>query len=549
MLLLFTAFTSYAQVTLLDYGTAVLGTLSSQSPLAIYGFNGNAGERVTVQVISLTPGFTVSTSINAPTQQQLALGIPDPVDPGTLRASYRLTDTGFHTVIISTTGATGDYLVRLTASPPFEAQPLTSAPLSLTLTPDLPSQFFYIDGNPGASQIVNVVAESPDFAFGVVLRDSSGEIVGSYTGSGQQAIALSLPAGTMRYEIEVLPLTPGQVGVVIVSVGTSSASTGSSGSSGSTGSTGSTGSSPQPTATVSGSVPNPVSTTEVTGGCVATNLTGAAINVRGGPGTNFALVSSMAAGASLSVVGSNSGWYAVYLPNGQTAWVFGDLVTLSGDCTAVPFVNPNQPIATPTYTYTPTSTTTGPTPTYTYTQPGPTATFQQVGPTATYTNTQPGPTATYTNTQPGPTATYTYTPTHTYTPTYTPTTPPPPPEAPADSNYALVIPLDSTASITDFVSYPGGDREDRVSYRVTGMNPSVAFSGGQARMVITASCFGTGTQNVTFFASGQTYSCGQTVVDRIVNFDSNTGGVTITAVAGPNTYVQWVLTATVTRTN
>ena len=104
-------------------------------------------------------------------------------------------------------------------------------------------------------------------------------------------------------------------------------------------------------------------------------------------------------------------------------------------------------------------------------------------------------------------------------------------------------------SVLDFVSYPGGDTEDRVSYSVTGMNPNSSLSGGQARLIISASCFGEGTQNIQFFTGGQTYSCGQTLVDKTVTADSDTGSVVITAVGGDATYVQWVLTGTATRTN
>jgi len=68
-------------------------------------------------------------------------------------------------------------------------------------------------------------------------------------------------------------------------------------------------------------------------------------------------------------------------------------------------------------------------------------------------------------------------------------------------------------------------------------------------LVIQATCFGTGTEHVTFFTGGQTYSCGQTLVDREVTYDSRTGQVTITATGGEGTYVQWVLTGTATRTN
>lgn len=179
--------------------------------------------------------------------------------------------------------------------------------------------------------------------------------------------------------------------------------------------------------------------------------------------------------------------------------------------------------------------------------------------TATFT-----PTATQTTGQENLQVTATFTPSYTptatqtvaqatatYTPSYTPTTPPPPPVAPEDANFnsPLTIPLDSTASVTDFVSYPGGDREDRVRFDVSGMNPNSALSGGRARLIIAVSCFGTGTQNIQFFTGGQTYSCGQTIVDREITYDSRTGQVTITAVGGEGTYVQWVLTGTVTRVN
>ena len=116
-------------------------------------------------------------------------------------------------------------------------------------------------------------------------------------------------------------------------------------------------------------------------------------------------------------------------------------------------------------------------------------------------------------------------------------------------NNPLDIPLDSTASVLDFVSFPNGDFEDRVRYSVVGMNPNPSLPGGQARLVISATCFGEGNEHIEFFTGGQTFACGQTLVDRIVTADSDTGSVVITAVGGVGTYVQWVLTGTATRTN
>lgn len=123
--------------------------------------------------------------------------------------------------------------------------------------------------------------------------------------------------------------------------------------------------------------------------------------------------------------------------------------------------------------------------------------------------------------------------------------------APPDATFndPLDIPLDDSASVTDFVSSPVGDAEDKARYDVTGMNPNPALSGGQAHVVITVSCFGTHVEDVGIFTGGQTFSCGETIVDRDVTADSASGTVTITAVGVAGTYVQWVLSGTATRTN
>lgn len=308
--------------------------------------------------------------------------------------------------------------------------------------------------------------------------------------------------------------------------------------------------------------------------CFITVLGPASVNLRSGPGLEFEPPVGVApVGAVLPVIARTAdfGWYLVQ-QNDLTAWIAGQInaTQTEGDCTTVP-VQTGPLLAgtsTPTTTYTPSPTFTpgGPTltPTATYTVTAsptatytPTMTYTPGGPTVTYTYT---PSATYTYT-PSPTYTYTPTPTNTnpppvqptatYTPSYTPTTPPAAQVAPEDPrfNNPLNIPLDNTASVLDFVSYPGGDQEDRVRWDITGMNPNASLSGGRARLVIAVSCFGEGTQYIEFFTGGQTYSCGQTIVDREVTYDSRTGSVVITAVGGTGTYVQWVLTGTATRVN
>jgi hypothetical protein len=297
--------------------------------------------------------------------------------------------------------------------------------------------------------------------------------------------------------------------------------------------------------------------------CSATASTN--LNVRQGPGIAYGRVGVLAMGENAPVTGKvdNGSWWQIDF-QGTPSWIAASHSYPNGDCETAPIVAaPPPPPAAPTHTPTPSITPGGPTltpspttnasVTATYTPtPSPTPTQPTNGQaTATYTAT---PTYTPTATEPTngqATSTYTPSPTTQATPTYTPTSPPAAQVAPSDANFnnPLNIPLDNTASVLDFVSYPGGDTQDRVRWDITGMNPNVSLSGGRARLVLAVSCFGTGIENVQFFTGGQTYFCGQTIVDQEVTYDSRTGQVTITAVGGENTYVQWVLTGTATRVN
>jgi hypothetical protein len=322
--------------------------------------------------------------------------------------------------------------------------------------------------------------------------------------------------------------------------------------------------------------------------CTVTAST--SLNVRRGPGAVYERAGVLNMGDQLTATGryqDGSWWYVEY--GGSNAWVAASHSYHRGDCATLPVVaapslpagaasptasiTPGGPTLTPSATWTPTPSITpgGPTltpsatwtatwtPTPSITPGGPTLTPSPTGAataTATATATASATTTstatatpTLTNGLPAATPTFTPSPTHTPSPTFTSTSTAP--VAPPDANFnaPLNIPLDSTASSTDFVSYPGGDTQDQVRWDITGMNPNASLSGGRARLIITASCFGTGTATIQFATGGNTFSCGQTVVDREVTYDSRTGQVTITATGGAGTYVQWVLTGSATRIN
>jgi uncharacterized protein YraI len=290
------------------------------------------------------------------------------------------------------------------------------------------------------------------------------------------------------------------------------------------------------------------------------------LNMRQLPEVGQQIEDVLPLGQKVPVTGKvpDGSWLQVYF-NNQTGWIFAELTYSEGNCDTVPVVNPSIPIGVETQTaiatlvstyvttqtvggteiYTPTITQT-PNPAYTATNTQAYTPTLQFTPTYTPTPTRT-PTMQFTPTRtptmqftPTRTPTMQFTPTYTFTPTRTPTVSGP--IAPPDANFnsPLTIPYNGNASVTDFVSYPDGDTIDKVRYDVSGMPQT-----GTANLTISASCFGTGTQHVTFSTGGQTVACGQTVVTRVITTDSKTGTVTITAVGGTNTYIQWVLTGSV----
>ena len=464
--------------------------------------------------------------------------------PAAAELAYRLSEGGVYSLLLGgANGSQGIYFLRFVSRPLPPAVLLPAGgQVDVPITAGEGPQYVTIpaDGVPAA---LNAVADSPDFLYRLIVRRSNGQALADI--NGLSPIALPLPPDEGGYEIAVSALLPDSAGLVRLALG-------------------------GPASPVNPPSSNaPVSTPELgPGGECLIAAAGGQINIRSGPGTNFSVIGVLLPGQSLPVIGVNGSWYLVSTQTGE-GWISGTVGRLSGDCGNLPFApGPGQASSTPTVTgsvtVTTTVTTTGTT-TATATAsptlpPGvtPTATLS---PTASATL-APGitPSATLTpsatSTTPPPTFTSTATatsvqPTVTPTPSYTPTTPPQAQVAPPDANFnsPLNIALDTTASVTDFVSYPGGDTTDRVRWDIIGINQNPALSGGQARLILAVSCFGTGTQNVTFFVAGQTYSCGQTIVDQVVTYNSRTGQVTINAIGGTNTYVQWVLTGTAVRQN
>ena len=72
--------------------------------------------------------------------------------------------------------------------------------------------------------------------------------------------------------------------------------------------------------------PSPTSVPEYFG-----NVGGESVNIRGGPGTNYDVITSLAKGIELRIVGRNedSSWLVVDLLEGGTGWIRADLIIFS----------------------------------------------------------------------------------------------------------------------------------------------------------------------------------------------------------------------------
>jgi len=502
----------------ISYGGAVVSSLNPQAPIAIFTFQGSAGDQVTVQAIGITPELQLNAIVQSGADV-LAVAESDPFTPGSndARIDLLLPSTNVYVVLISSpAGQAGDFLLKLSGQPLAEKTVITGIPADVPIVAGETS-YYSFTGSPDEPTVLSLTALTPDLQFLAVIRDNNGQIVGTTAGSS----SIVSVAGLGPYEISLSGVATSMSGVVNVALANTDTEPATEPEQAT--------STPAPQTTA----PPPLVTEEVTGdtapatdgACVASS--GGSVNIRSGPTTNNTIIAQMQPGQTYPVTGLSADWYQISI-SGSTGWVFAGVVNTSGDCSAIPTVSPNtndpQPTtapqqSTPTYT-----------PSYT-----PTTGLQQSTPTFT-----PSYTPTTAPIQSTPTFTPSYTPTEAVAQL-----------APIDArfNNDLNIALDSTASVLDFVSYPDGDTEDRVRWDITGMNATSTSSGGQARLVISVTCFGQNTDQVQFFTGGQTYTCGQTIVDQDVTFNSKTGSVVITAIGGTGTYVQWVLTGTATRTN
>lgn len=326
----------------ITYGASVTGSLTAETPFAIYSFNGNPGDLITVYVIGITPGLSPSVSLLGPTQVQLAVSDSDPFgggSPGTARITYRLVESGLHSLLVSSAaGGGGEFLLRLDGRPTVASTSLSpELPVVVNVLPGSQPVTYSFSPSASADSMLSLSTTSPSFAFLAQVYDGQGRLIAGLAGDAVRGVSLTLGPGSGVYEVTIKGLRPEMQGAVQAMIGAPGSSLAG-------------GQPAQPTT----QPPAPVVTQEpALNACHATS--GVNVNVRGGPGTEYDIIGSLFAGTSLMVTGQNSTgtWFVVNYNNGQ-GWVANSVVTLEGPCSnllpvaAPPTPTPGPPTLVPT---------------------------------------------------------------------------------------------------------------------------------------------------------------------------------------------------------
>jgi SH3-like domain-containing protein len=316
-------------VSMMSYGSGIIGTLTSDSPVMVYAFNGTEGDLVSIRVIGVSAGLDLSVSLIGPNQQQIGSSDGDRLSPnsGDARLSYRLPGTGTYTVlvggIVSQNG--GDFLLRLDGAQPAITGVIDSdALVQVNLPIGAPPQLYQFNANPNSASLLTLRTDSPGFTFGAEVRDADGRVVAQLDGSTLRTASLTFDPGTGVFDVVIFASNPAAPGSVVLSVVGAAAL----------------------------NVPaNPASTPEAQAvsadsQCFAQSATGAAVNIRRGPDMSFSIDDSLEAGQSLAVINRTNGWLNVSANGQSVGWVAQAVVSLSGDCSSISLAVP-APNATP----------------------------------------------------------------------------------------------------------------------------------------------------------------------------------------------------------
>lgn len=493
--------TTYAQDgQRLGYGENLIGQVTGPEG-SLFFFEGKAGDVAKVEVLGV--GFAPSIALLDGTRTVVLLVNDNLALEQTATLEYTLiTDGTYFIQVRAADNLTGQFAITLTKGerqlPPGVPLAAGAAVQGTVASTDLPAVYDF-STNPTEASNLRVQSLTPGYSPVITILSQTNETIAALNNPRLLGTTLMFAPG--QESLKLVVDLGGAVGPAQVEVQLTYGS----------GTSTSEGNVPAGTEEPSSGGGLPVLPTS--GQCVLATLENQAVNVRSGPSTDYPILVTISPQSIYNVVGRNndSSWYLISYGGGNTGWVSGSVTRLGGNCTAIPVA-----------TFAPLPTTSGPTRTPTATLPG--------GVTATPSPTLPGGVTS----TPSPTGQAQI--------------------APADSDYFLNVDMGNQngaftqGSVSNVVSHPTGDFEDRVFFSTNNIN-NQGGSGTLVRQIFNFSCSGTGTEVIAFYTGGQTYECGDTYIINAAGPDSDTGSILISANGGSNTYVQWTVFMQVERLN
>jgi len=405
--------TSAQEIAPIEYGTTVMNTIVTAGLNANYTFNGNIGDLVTIRAVGISPGADPTLALIGPGEQVLAtndnvLSTPPRTDA---QIVARLQASGPHFIVVG--GTPGDFLLTLEGRP---ATPLlvlqTDTPVTVTFPVTEPAQTYVFNTDPFFGTTLLIDANPFTLDAYAEIRDGTGQIITTLR-SNLDSACISVGPGDQLLELTIVAL-PEVTGTITLTLSNAPCALG-------------------PVPVENPPFPTPEFTPVVIEGiCAASSRFN--VNIRSGPGTNYARLALLPAGHAMQVTGqSQDGQWFVVQNEFIEGWVAARVVSVTGPCSQLPVVAPPPlPAASPTPGFPiivvlpPVVITTTPGPTVT-----PAVSVVTVTPVSQVaTNTPvPSPGATLTLTPVPPTAsspTLTVTPSITPSPTLTPTLTPTP---------------------------------------------------------------------------------------------------------------------------
>ena len=280
----------------IQIGQNATGNVSTEANSAQFALTVNAGDTVMVQVLAISAGYVPNFRIVNAAGVEI-LNVANPEGKATLIGNSSFNDAGVYTIMVGgENGSTGQFVLSLQAGAPLPEPTMLTVdqPMAGTVGSATPVQLYRFNTTSLGAVSVMVLSQSPEGGPLVTLYDeSAGKTIAS-SDAGVIGVAYQLPAGEKLYRIEVRASGAGDTPFTIC-IGNCAGNL--------LGGNGTVVATPTPEIVVP-----PTQTPEaVAAGCSATSSAGGSVNLRSGPGTNYAVMNTLPLGVAVPVLASLDG--------------------------------------------------------------------------------------------------------------------------------------------------------------------------------------------------------------------------------------------------